>query len=117
MNKPKVQSIVAQLPCLDFEAAKQFYVNLLDCTLVEEFDDILIFLMDDLEFHLWRCDDKLIPENSSIYLHVNEIDKLFEYYKLRFFEKIQIYNRPWGMREFYIIDPSGNLLKFGQKSK
>ncbi|MDO7874568.1 hypothetical protein Q5H93_07480 [Hymenobacter sp. ASUV-10] len=22
--------------------------------------------------------------------------------------------RPWGMREFYILDPDGNLLKFGE---
>ena len=22
--------------------------------------------------------------------------------------------RPWGMREFYVIDPHGNLLKFGE---
>lgn len=115
MNKPKVQSIAAQLPSLNFEESIRFYTDILDCILVEEFDDLLIFLMDDLEFHLWKCDDKTIPENSSIYLHVNQIDSLFEYYQQRLFGKIQISNRPWGMREFYIIDPSGNLLKFGQK--
>ncbi|PZR24273.1 MAG: hypothetical protein DI539_00955 [Flavobacterium psychrophilum] len=115
MNKPKVQSIAAQLPCLDFEAAKHFYVDILDCILVGEFEDLLIFLMDDIEFHLWRCDDKNIPENSSIYLRVNAIDQLFEYYQKRLLGEVQIYDRPWGMREFYIIDPSGNLLKFGQK--
>lgn len=117
MNKPEVQNIVAQLPCLDFEASKDFYVNILDCILVGEFDDLLIFLMDDIEFHLWKCKDKVIPENSSIYLRVNEIDLLFEYYQQRLFGKIEISDRPWGMREFYIIDPSGNLLKFGQKIK
>lgn len=115
MNKPKVQSIVAQLPSLDFTTSKHFYVETLDCILVEEFDDLLIFLMDDIEFHLWKCDDKVIPENSSIYLHVNQVDLLFEYYQKRLFGKIEISDRLWGMREFYIIDPSGNLLKFGQK--
>jgi hypothetical protein len=115
MNKPKVQNIVAQLPCLDFEASKDFYINTLDCILAKEFDDLLIFLMDDIEFHLWKCGDKIIPENLSIYLHVNEIDLLFEYYQQRLFGKIQITDRPWGMREFYSIDPGSNLLKFGQK--
>jgi hypothetical protein len=23
-------------------------------------------------------------------------------------------DRAWGMREFYVMDPSGNLLRFGQ---
>ena len=23
-------------------------------------------------------------------------------------------DRPWGMREFYVMDPNGNLLRFGQ---
>jgi catechol 2,3-dioxygenase-like lactoylglutathione lyase family enzyme len=115
MNKPAVKSIIAQLPCLDFEESKRFYIKILICRLVEEFNYLLIFLMDNLEFHLWKCDDKTIPENSSIYRHVNEIDKLFWYYKKRLFGKIQISDRPWGMREFYIVDPSSNLLKFGQK--
>lgn len=115
MHKPKIQTIIPQLPSLDFEISKQFYVETLDCILVEEFPDLLIFIMDDIEFRLWKCEDKNISENSSIYLHVNEIDLLFEYYQQKLFGKIEISDRSWGMREFYITDPSGNLLKFGQK--
>lgn len=115
MNKPKVQSIAAQLPCFNVEESKRFNVDILDSILVEEFEDLLIFQMDDLEFHLWKCDDKTIPKNSSIYLHVNQIDSLLEYYQQRLFGKMQVSNRPWGMTEFYSIAPSANLLKFGQK--
>lgn len=115
MEKPKIQSIVAQLPSLDFEESKRFYLETLDCVLVAEFDVLLIFLWDDIEIHLWKCHDKVIPENSSIYINVNDIDLLFEHYQKKLFGKIEISDRPWGMREFYIIDPSSNLLKFGQK--
>lgn len=114
MKKPKIQRIVAQLPSLDFEASKQFYTEIFDCTLVEEFDDLLIFLMDDIELHLWKCEDKAIPENSSCYIHVNDIDGLFNYYQEKLQGKLELFNRPWGMREFYIIDPSGNLFKFSK---
>ncbi|MHA3788357.1 hypothetical protein ACX0HA_09130 [Flavobacterium hauense] len=44
MNKPEVQSIVAQLPYLNFEESKHFYVNTLDRILVKEFDDLIISL-------------------------------------------------------------------------
>lgn len=115
MEIPKIQSIVPQLPSLDFEETKRFYIETLDCVLVGEFDDLLILLWDNIELHFWKCDDKAIPENSSIYLHVNEIDLLFEHHQKKLYGKIEISDRPWGMREFYIIDPSGNLLKFGQK--
>lgn len=115
MEKPKLQSIVPQLPSLDFEESKKFYTETLDCVLAEEFDDLLIFLWDGIELHMWKCNDKAIPENSSIYLHVNKIDLLFEHYRKKLSGTIEISDRPWGMREFYIIDPSGNLLKFGQK--
>jgi extradiol dioxygenase family protein len=113
MTKPKIESIVAQLPVLDFIESRRFYIETLECTMVEEFEDLMILLMDGIELHLWKCDEKLVPENSSIYVRIPEVDLLFEHYQTKLYGKIQISNRPWGMREFYIIDPSGNLLKFG----
>lgn len=117
MEKPKIQNIITQLPVLDFTKSKQFYIETLGCTLMGEYDDLLIFFWDGLELHLWKCNDKTIPENSSCYIRVNTIDLLFEHYQKKLYGKIKISDRPWGMREFYITDPSGNLLKFGEKIK
>lgn len=115
MDRPKIKSIVAQLPAQDFEESKRFYVETLECTLMSEYHDLLIFIWDNAEIHLFKCDDKYIAENSSVYVRVDEIDLLFEHYQKKLFGKIQIGNKPWGMREFYIHDPSGNLFKFGQR--
>jgi len=41
MHKPKIQSILPQLPVLDFEASKHFYIVVLDCILAAEYDNLL----------------------------------------------------------------------------
>jgi predicted enzyme related to lactoylglutathione lyase len=110
----KITQIIPQLPSLDFEKSKQFYQEILGGKLVGEYEDLLIFLWYDNEIHLWKCNEKIVPENSSCYIRVNDIEAVFERYKKNLGDKIALKNQPWGMREFYIIDDSGNLFKFGQ---
>lgn len=110
----KITQIISQLPSLNFEKSKQFYQEILGCKLVNEYDDFLIFLWDENEIHLWQCNEKIVPENSSCYIRVHDIEAVFERYKKVLGDKIALKNQPWGMREFYIIDDSGNLFKFGQ---
>ncbi|MBU7570274.1 MAG: VOC family protein [Flavobacterium sp.] len=110
----KITQIIPQLPSLDFEKSKQFYQEILGGKLVGEYEDLLIFLLDGNEIHLWKCNEKIVPENSSCYIRVNDIEAVFERYKKILGDKIALKNQPWGMREFYIIDDSGNLFKFGQ---
>ncbi|WP_343623566.1 VOC family protein [Flavobacterium lindanitolerans] len=110
----KITQIIPQLPSLDFEKSKQFYQEILGGKLVGEYEDLLIFSWDDNEIHLWKCNEKIVPENSSCYIRVNDIEAVFERYKKILGDKIALKNQPWGMREFYIIDDSGNLFKFGQ---
>lgn len=111
----KIASIVPQLPVLDFEQAKEYYTNKLGCVLVSEYPDLLILLMNDMELHLWKCDDKAIPESSSCYIRVENIESLYEKYNNGHRIVVPLTLQPWGMTEFYIMDPSGNLLKFGEK--
>ncbi|WP_296148694.1 VOC family protein [uncultured Flavobacterium sp.] len=112
--KDTITKIIPQLPSLNFEKSKEFYQEVLGCKLDKEYPDLLIFLWDEIELHLWKCTEKIVPENSSCYIHVNDLDAVFQRYQKILGDKIAIKIQPWGMREFYIIDDSGNLFKFGQ---
>ncbi len=98
----KIAQIIPQLPSLNFEKSKQFYQEILGCKLVDEYEELLIFLWDDNEIHLWKCNEKIVPENSSCYIRVNDIEAVFERYKKVLEDKIALKDQPWGMREFYI---------------
>ncbi|MBX2914183.1 MAG: VOC family protein [Cyclobacteriaceae bacterium] len=58
----------------------------------------------------------------NVYVRVNEVDYLFQKYVSRGLvipnnPDSPVHNGPlnqsWGMREFYVTDPSGNTLRFG----
>lgn len=79
-----ISKIISQRLSLDFKKSEKFY---------EE---------NENEFYLLKRDEKIIPENSSCYIHVNDIDAVFFFcYQKVLGEKIAIKNQLWGMREFY----------------
>lgn len=71
---------------------------------------------DRISIHFWHCDNKIFPENTSCYIYVDNVEKLFQEYK-----KVGVVHpngaledKPWGMREFAILDKDGNMIKFGE---
>lgn len=114
MEIARINSIIPQLPSLDFKKSKPFYQDFLGFLLQKEFPDLLIFLRDDCELHLWRCDDPEIPKASSCYIRVQNIAHYFQRLSSALHPKGKLEDKPWGMREFYLLDDSGNLLKFGE---
>lgn len=81
------------------------------------FADYAIARRNTLEIHFWLCNDPYICENTSCYIRLKDVDKLYEEYaELGIVStkhgKPQV--KEWGLKEFYIIDNCGNLLKFGE---
>jgi hypothetical protein len=115
--KSELIKAIPQLPSLDFNKSKEFYMTKLGFELLGEHEDLLILKKDQVELHLWLCDNKLIPGNSSCYMYISNIDELFGAYNKQGIidPEDALEDKEWGMREFYVIDDSGNLLKFGQK--
>ena len=76
-----------------------------------------IIARDELVLHFWKCDNKIHPENTSCYVDVIEIDTLYN--ELKQHDVIHpngdIEDKPYGMREFAILDHDGNLIKFGEE--
>lgn len=68
----------------------------------------------EVEIHFWLCDDKHIAENTSCYVRVADIHALYAELKPRMPDLAPVAEREWGMAELYVLDPDGNLIKFGQ---
>lgn len=103
------------LPSLNIDETQDFYVNRLgfDAVVYKE-HNYLIVRRDEMEIHFWLTDNKMFPDNSSCYIRGGQVVALYEQYKTRNVPKLSEFEvRAWNMKEFYIIDPHGNLLRFG----
>lgn len=112
-----LQQAIPVLAALNIEKTVNFYKEKMGFDKIEWKDDHYAFMgRDKFEIHFWKCDHKIHPEHTSGYMHVTDAEKLYT-------EMGQsgvvhpngpLKVRPWGMREFAILDEDGNRLKFGE---
>lgn len=101
------------LASLDIEESRRFYVEQLGFS-DECFDDYLIVKREQMEIHFWLAKDRIFPEHTSCYIRGGQVPALYEEYRVRGVPRLSGFEvRPWNMKEFYIHDPHGNLLRFG----
>jgi hypothetical protein len=102
------------LPALNIPETVQFYEQKLGFKARHQEDGYGILVRDDIEIHFWKCADKNIPENSSCRLTVEGVDEIFGQAKQASIvhPNAEIETKPWGMREFAILDLNGNLVWF-----
>jgi len=93
-----------------------WYRDRLGFSVALSMDDYAIVRRDGVEVHLYRCADRHIAENTSAYFRTGDVDGLYGEMggAAEGGRVIAPEDRAWGMREFYVIDPGGNLLRFGQ---
>jgi catechol 2,3-dioxygenase-like lactoylglutathione lyase family enzyme len=102
------------LPAQDMDVTESFYRHL-GFVSQGRWGGYMILRRDGVELHFWQCGDRRIAENSSCYLRTMDVDGLHASFGTPKGGKIMPpEDRAWGMREFYVMDPSGNLLRFGQ---
>lgn len=83
------------------------------------YGNYLLVSKDNAELHFFLYPD-LDPATNygQVYIRVNGID---EYYRELTERNVTIHpngsleNKPWGQREFSLLDPDGNLLTFGEE--
>lgn len=107
------------LPSLDIEATKAFYTAELGFEAQHYVaEDYLIVRRDEMEIHFWRTEDKALPQVSSCYIRGGQVPSLHAEYSERGVTKLSPFTvRPWNMKEFYVWDPHGNLLRFGCRAE
>lgn len=104
------------LASLDMARTLAFYESILGFKVFEfQGHGYGIAVRGDTEIHFWRCDDRKIAENTSCYLRVPDIVAVHAELKPRLPQLGDIVHTDWGMDELYVLDPDGNLIKFGQE--
>lgn len=113
-------TIHPKLPMRSKVATQAFYVNQLDFQLVgsSDFAGYLMVEKDHIQLHFFEFKDLDPKENyGQVYIRTNDIEA---FYQLLLAKKINIHPnghlqiKPWGQKEFSILDPDHNLLTFGQ---
>jgi len=102
------------LPSPDLSATRDFYRDRLAFLVGVDLPDYLIVRRGQIELHFWRSDDRNLPKVTSCYIRGGEIAALHAEFSARGVEHLSDFTvRPWNMKEFHILDPHGNLLRFG----
>lgn len=110
-----LKQVVPILAYLEAEPSVSFYRRLgFEC--IARWPGYLIFSRDAIEIHLWQCDDPAIPRNTGCYIRVDHVEQLYaECQRLDCIHpEGHLACKPWGMRQFSILDNSGNILHFGE---
>ncbi|WP_118974802.1 bleomycin resistance protein [Taibaiella koreensis] len=113
-------AIHPKLPMRDKAATKAFYINGLGFRDIgaTDYPDYLLLEKDGLQIHFFAHKTLDPLQNyGQIYIRTNDIDTLYQHAldaRLRFPAGEQLQNKPWGQREFSLLDPDHNLLTFGQ---
>ncbi len=112
-------AIHPKLPMRDKAATLAYYTDKLGFTKFgRDYDNYLMVNWGELQLHFFLFADLDVKENyGQVYIRTNEIEKLYQ----SFIDKgVEIHPnghlqlKPWGQKEFALLDPDKNLLTFGQ---
>jgi catechol 2,3-dioxygenase-like lactoylglutathione lyase family enzyme len=110
------QFLVPQLPVRDVPASQRWYRDALGFevrwTWLEDFGAVG---NGECEIFLARIDD---PRPVTTCVFVDDVDAVYEEYRARGAEiDSELESKPWGLREFTVRDPDGNLFRIGTGEK
>ncbi len=113
---------IPTLPAISMEDTLAFYRRLgFVCEVASANGDYAIAERGSLEVHFF-LHEQLLPAESSFgaYIRVNDVDGLFADFSALTLPRsgipriTKLENKPWGMREFAIIDENGSLIRIGE---
>ncbi len=111
-------NINPKLPMRNKSATKDFYLNKLGFRELGDYTDYLLIEKDNIEIHFFEFKDLDPKENyGQVYIRTNDIDRLFQLFldsNVPIHPNGSLQIKPWGQKEFSILDPDSNLLTFGQ---
>jgi catechol 2,3-dioxygenase-like lactoylglutathione lyase family enzyme len=113
---------IPQLPSRSIQRTLAFYKQLgFEGEIVSPNNDYAIIERGSLEIHFF-LHEALVPEESSFscYLRVQDVESIYSAFSaaglpnrgIPRMERLE--DKPWGMREFAVIDQDGTLIRVGQ---
>lgn len=83
-----------------------------------DYGDYLILGKDNIEIHFFQFKELDPKENyGQVYIRTKDIERLYQTLlenKVSIHSNGHLETKPWGQREFSLLDPDNNLLTFGQ---
>ena len=119
----KLSPAIPQLPMFDIDQTEQFYAKVLGFEVKAKFPEqnFLMMKRDNAEVHFLgysEKDAKAYGAVTSIYIYPENMDELAKELRDRGAEfRYGPEDKPWGMYEMQIDDPSGTAVRFGVPSK
>jgi len=116
----KLTTIHPKLPMRDKAVTSDFYLGQLGFSLcgTANYEGYLMIKKNQIEIHFFEFKELLPEENyGMIYIRTDDIDQLYHSFLVRnitIHPNGKLERKPWGQREFSILDPDSNLLTFGQ---
>lgn len=107
---------IPKLASLDIERSMAFF-EALGFARRSNYPDYGIVERDGAQLHFWLCQDARIPKETACRIAVEGIEQLFEIYSAKgvIHPNGSLELKPWGVWEFSILDPDGNLVTFQQQ--
>ncbi|MBT8301865.1 MAG: VOC family protein [Maribacter sp.] len=107
-----------KLPMRDKKVTREFYINKLGFKEIGDYEVYLMVQKDKIEIHFFEFKDLDPKENyGQVYIRTDSIE---DFYQTLLDNKTSIHpngpleTKPWGQKEFSVLDPDNNLLTFGQ---
>jgi len=119
-KKDMLTDIHPKLPMRDKAVTKDFYLNKLGFQEFgnADYEEYLMVKMDRIQIHFFEY-KALDPKSNDgqVYIRTDDIDSLYQELlnkNISIHPAGHLQVKPWGQREFSLLDPDYNLLTFGQ---
>ena len=108
-----------KLPMRNKAVTKDFYLNKLGFEQFgNDYDGYLMVQKDNIQIHFFEFKELDPKENyGQVYIRTDDIDALYQSFldnQVSIHPNGNLQTKPWGQKEFSILDPDNNLLTFGQ---
>ncbi len=113
-------AINPKLPMRNRAITYDYYINELGFQVFGDHlvDSYLMVQKDSIQIHFFEFKDLNPLDNyGQVYIRTDDIDQLYQTFlqkKFPIHPDGGLEAKPWGQREFSLLDPDNNLLTFGQ---
>lgn len=113
-------NIIPKLPMRNKAVTRAFYVNQLGFTDIgiTDYPDYLLLQKDQQEIHFFAFPALDPQENyGQLYIRTTHIEALYQSLidkAVSIHPAGRLQTKPWGQKEFALLDPDNNLLTFGE---
>jgi hypothetical protein len=108
-------SMIPVLPALNMADTLSFYQSHFGFQQVHMEKEYGIIGRDEVNLHFWLCSDRKICEASGCRIRVDGVDELYRGLDTSIVHpNATLESKPWGAKEFGILDLNGNIVTFAE---